>query len=316
TDGKTVTAAAYLFDTLTFSDHWSLNTGMRLDRYRTEFTSIAAVATTPIASSYLEGDGTLFTGKVGVVFKPVVNGSVYAAFGTSEQPPGGANFTLSTPVPNATTGAVNINAPNLDPQKATNLEVGTKWDLLGNRLVLTAALFDTRNKNDLATQDPATLEITQYGERSVRGFELGASGMITANWQVTAGFASLDTEVTQGTATTNGAQLTYTPKTTFTSWTTYKFAFGLTIGGGARFTDSQFRNGNSTQATATNLAANPDAWVVDAMAGYTVSERVSVQLNVQNVTDKFYLSSLNNSGSRFVLGTPRTILLSGAVKFY
>ncbi len=316
TDGKTVTAAAYLFDTLTFNDHWSLNAGVRVDRYRTEFTSIAAVATPVVASTYLEDDDTLFTGKIGLVFKPVENGRFYAALGTSQQPPGGANFTLSTPAPNATTGAVNINAPNLDPQKATNIEVGTKWDLLENRLVLTAAVFDTRNKNDLAKQDPATLEITQYGERKLRGFELGASGMLTANWQVTAGFTSLDTVVTQGTATTTGAQLTYTPRTTFTSWTTYRFPFGLTIGGGARFTDSQFRNGNAAQAIATNLAANPEVWVFDAMAGYTVNENISLQLNVQNLTDKFYLASLNNGGSRFVLGTPRTILLSGTLKFY
>ncbi len=50
--------------------------------------------------------------------------------------------------------------------------------------MVTAAAFDTRNKNDLATQDQNTGEITQYGERKVRGIELGASGMITANWQI------------------------------------------------------------------------------------------------------------------------------------
>jgi catecholate siderophore receptor len=319
TDGKTVTAAAYLFDTLQFSDHWSLNAGVRLDRFRTEFASVPAPAAppaTPAASSYFEGKGNLFTGKLGLVFKPVENGSIYAAFGTSEQPPGGANFTLSSPVPNATTGVMNINAPNLDPQKATNLEVGTKWDLLDNRLVLTAAVFDTRNENDLATQDLSTGEITQYGERKVRGFELGASGMITANWQVTAGFASMDTEVVEGSATSTGAQLQYSPKVTFTSWTTYRFPFGLTIGGGARYTDSQFRNGNATQSTVTNLAVNPDAWIFDAMAGYDVNERVSLQLNLQNLWDRFYLNSINNGGSRFVLGAPRSILLSGTVRFY
>lgn len=315
TDGKTVTAAVYLFDTLQFSNRWSLNTGIRLDRYRTEFANVTAPATLPTASTYLEGDGKLFTGKAGLVFKPVENGSIYAAIATSEQPPGGANFTLNAGVPNATTGAVNINAPNLEPQKATNLEVGTKWDLLDNRLVLTAAVFDTRNKNDLATQDISTGEITQYGERKVRGFELGASGMITPNWQVTAGIASMDTEVVEGSTTNTGAQLQYSPKLTFTSWTTYRF-LGLTIGGGARYTDSQFRNGNATQATVTNLAVNPEAWVIDAMAGYDVNERISLQLNVQNLLDEFYLNSINNGGSRFVLGAPRTILLTGTVKFY
>jgi catecholate siderophore receptor len=312
TDGKTVTAAAYLFDTLKFGDHWSLSAGLRFDHYRTQFTSVPAPTTTPVAATFIEGDGSLFTGKLGLVFKPVEYGTIYAAFGTSEQPPGGANFTLST-------AATNVNSPNLDPQKARNLEVGTKWDLLENRLVLTAAVFDTRNRNDLATQDPDTLEVTQYGERKVRGIEFGASGMITAAWQVTGGLAYMDTEVVEGTTTGNataGAQLQYSPRLTFTSWTTYRLPFGLTVGGGARYTDSQFRSGAATQAAATNLAVNPDAWVFDAMAGYAVNDRVSLQLNVQNVTDRFYLASLNNGGSRFVLGAPRTVLLSGTVRFY
>jgi catecholate siderophore receptor len=125
----------------------------------------------------------------------------------------------------------------------------------------------------------------------------------------------MDTRVVEGTAATTGAQLTFSPKTTFTSWTTYQFPFGLTIGGGARYTDSQLRNGNAAQPT-TALVANPDAWVIDAMAGYDVNERISLQLNVQNLLDEFYLNSLNNGGSRFVLGAPRTILLTGTVKFY
>jgi catecholate siderophore receptor len=309
TDGKTLTAAAYLFDTLTFSEHWSLNAGLRLDRYSTDYNNIPATATPPAAGTHIEAVGNLFTGKLGLVFKPMQNGSIYAAIGTSEQPPGGANFTLSST-------ATNVNNPNLDPQKARNLEVGTKWDLLGNRLVVTAAAFDTRNRNDLATQDTDTGEITQYGERKVRGFEFSASGMITANWQVTGGLASMKTEVTEGTATTTGAQLQYSPRLTFTSWTTYKFPFGLTIGGGARFTDSQFRNGNATQSTVTNLAMNPEAWVFDAMAAYEINERISLQLNVQNIADKFYLASVNNGGSRFGLGAPRTVLFSGRVRLY
>ena len=306
TDGKTITGAAYLFDTVRFNEQWSVNAGVRFDHYQTETSTIPAPATPVVAGTYLKGSGDLLTGKFGVVFKPVANGSIYAAVASSEQPPGGANFTLNS-------GITNVNNPNLDPQKAVNLEVGTKWDLLDNQLVVTAAAFDTRNENDLATQDPVTGEVTQYGERQVRGFELSASGMVTPNWQLSAGFSKLDTDVKEGTTTgnaTQGAQLTFTPKVTFTSWTTYKFPFGLAIGGGARYTDSQFRNGSNTQATQANLAVNPDAWVFDAMASYDWSEHVSFQLNAQNVTDKFYLSSLNNGGSRFALGAPRTVLLS------
>lgn len=314
-DGKTVTGAVYLFDTLKFSDHWSVTAGLRYDNFRTEFSNAPAPAPAPpapaaVAQTYFEASGTLLTGKVGVVFKPFEYASIYATYATSEQPPGGTNFSVSAD------NAANVNNPNLDPQKARNIEIGTKWDLLDNRLVVTAAVFDTRNKNDVVQADPnVTGEFIQNGERKVRGFELGASGMITPAWQVSAGFSSLDTEIVEGTDANTGAQLQYTPKVTFTSWTTYKFPFGLTIGGGGRYTDSQFRNGNANQATQANLAVNPSSWVFDAMAGYDVNASISLQLNVQNLTDKFYLASLNNGGSRFVLGQPRTILLSAQFKY-
>lgn len=321
-DGKVMTGAVYLFDTLQFSERWSLNAGVRFDSYRVEYVTVPAPAVppaTPAASTFVEAEGELLTGKLGVVFKPLPNGSIYAAWATSELPPGGAAIT-ATGINFQLTETAGINNPNVDPQKAVNIEIGTKWDLLDNRLVLTAAAFDTRNKNDLTNPaDPVTGEITQYGERMVRGVELGASGMITPDWQVTAGFTWQDSEVKEGTTTgnnpTQGAQLQWTPKLAFTSWTTYRFPSGLTIGGGARYTDSVFRNAGAAQATQANLAEAPSYWVIDAMAGYDVNERVALQLNVQNLTDEFYFSSVNNGGSRFTLGAPRTVLLSARVKF-
>jgi catecholate siderophore receptor len=306
TNGNTATAAGYVFDTLKFNEQWSFNAGVRYEHYRTEFTSIPAVATPPVAATFLEGQDNLLTGKAGVVFKPLPNGSVYVAYATSQQPPGGTNFTLSAT-------ATNIANPNLDPQKATNIEVGTKWELLDNTLVVTAAGFDTRNKNDQAVADAVTGEINQYGERKVRGVELGVSGMLTPAWQINAGIASMDTEVTEGaiaTPTQQGAQINFSPKLTFTSWTTYKFPFGLTVGGGARYVDSQFTSVSNAQAAVTNLPQIDAYWVFDAMAGYDINERISLQLNALNVTDEFYIASVNNGRSRYTLGPPRSYQLT------
>ncbi len=51
---------------------------------------------------------------------------------------------------------------------------------------------------------------------------------------------------------------------------------------------------------------------------YTQTVRAinALEANLQNLTDRFYLSSINNGGSRFVLGAPRSILLSGTVRIY
>lgn len=316
-EGKTLTGALYVFDTLQFSQKWSLNAGLRFDHYRTESISVPAPATTPAASSYIEGDGNLFTGKVGLVFKPLENGTIYAAFANSEQPPGGQPQSAGT-VPNFGLGTTaGTNNPNVDPQEARNIELGTKWELLDNRLAVSAVVFDTRNKNDvIGTQDPITGEYPQTGERKVRGVELAASGSITPNWLISAGLASMNTRVVEGTAANTGAQLQYSPKLTVTSWTTYTLPMGLRIGGGARYVDSSFRNGNANQAGQFALAQSPSYWVVDLMAAYQVNEKISLQLNVQNLTDEFYLSSLNNGGSRYTLGAPRTVLLSGRLNFF
>lgn len=300
TDGKTTTGAVYVFDTLHLGAKWLLTAGLRADMYRTEFFSMPASTVTPQTATALSDSDTLFSGKVGLVYKPVEYGSVYAAIANAQLPPGGSNFTLSS------TGT-NLNSPNLDPQKSANLELGTKWDLLENRLVLTAAAFHTTNKNDQATVDPATGEIEQYGEKRVKGVELGMSGMITPAWQISAGAAFMDTKVVEGatTSTQTGSQLNFSPKFSFTSWTTYTLPFGLTIGGGARYMDSQTTQINSNTATVTNLPGIPSYWVIDAMAGYDFSPRLGMQLNVTNLADKNYISSVNNGRSRYTLGAPR-----------
>jgi catecholate siderophore receptor len=50
--------------------------------------------------------------------------------------------------------------------------------------------------------------------------------------------------------------------------------------------------------------------VVDAMASWKVNRNISLQLNLYNVFDKFYINTLNNSGARASLGAPRTAQLT------
>jgi catecholate siderophore receptor len=327
TKGDTFTAGAYVFDTINLTERWELTGGVRLDDFNTQFDSVALSTltsnptlpvNTPVPTE-LEASDTLVSYKVGVLFKPMPNGSVYISHATSQQPPGGTNFTLNAGTPNVTTGAVNINTPNLDPQEATNLEVGAKWDLRDGALALTGAVFRSENKNDLAQVDPTDPSaIQQYGKKRVEGIELGIVGQITDVWQITAGLAKMDTEVVAGTATQTGAQINWSPELTFTSWTTYQLPFGLTIGGGVRYVDTVFRqinNGSAPGATPASVPSAPDYWVIDAVAAYTINDRFTVQLNGYNLADEQYIATLNNSGARYSPGAPRSGLLTVSVNF-
>lgn len=311
TKGSTTTAAIYAFDTLKLSDSLHLSGGLRYEKYKTTSDNIIAGATAgTFAPQTLSKADDLVTWKVGALWKPAPNGSVYVAYATSQKPPGSDSFALNA-------GATNANNPNLDPSEATNVELGTKWELLDNRLALTAAIYRAVTENDVVDTDAVTGAPLQTGKKTVEGVELGAAGMLTPAWQVNAGLALMDSEVNSttrdNTANQQGNSLAWSPKLAFTSWTTYKLPMNVTIGGGARYSRSTNRNSNTTNAS--NLSSTPAYWVYDAMLAWEVSRNLSVRLNVYNLADKFYIQSLNNGGSRYTLGAERSAALTANVTF-
>ena len=326
TAGETTTAAAFLFDTLDISDRWQLSAGLRAERFRTEYTSIPATSTPPVAASAYASSDTLVSGKLGLLFKPSADGSVYLSYATSQKPPGSDNFALSSATPNADTKAVSINAPNLKPQQANNLELGAKWDLFDKQMLVTAALFRSENENELARAGSATGEVTQYGKKTVKGLELGAAGAVSNNLQLQAGLVWMDSKVNEAVTVVpgqvdvqTGAQLVYSPKLAFTSWLNYKLPDGmlqgLSLGGGARYTASQTTQVNNGAAPVVGINGIPSYWVFDAMAAYDINKNIALQFNVSNLADKFYLASVNNGRNRFTLGTPRSMSLALNLKY-
>ncbi|CAB5710849.1 TonB-dependent receptor Fiu [Delftia tsuruhatensis] len=309
--GTTRTLAIYAFDSIDLNPQWQLTGGLRLDRYRSanDNTSAPAAATGLQTLTSLRSSGTLLSTKLGFNFKPLEHGSLYAGVSTSQQPPGGSNFALS-----ATEG--NINNSSMDPSKATNLEVGTKWDILDRRLLLTGALFQTTVRNDLGTIDPVTGVVTQYGRKQVKGVELGAVGQITPAWAISAGLAHMSTKVQQGTATQTGARLNWSPRLSFTSWTTYRFRNGLTVGGGARYMDRLARQvSNATVPAITNMPEAQAYWVYDGFMAYDVNSQLRLQLNIYNLADRKYVASLNSNGGRYIPGAARSARLIATLKF-
>ncbi|HEY9103361.1 catecholate siderophore receptor Fiu [Chitinimonas sp.] len=314
-DGTTNTIGAYLFDTIKLSEQWQINGGLRFDHYNTSYESISKSTATsnptlPVGTLVplaLEAKDNLVNWKAGVLFKPADNGSVYLSYATSQQPPGGANFALSA----ATNSGAN---PKYEPQKAKTAEFGTKWDLLNKQLAFTAAVYRTTVTNEIE-QDPTDKLYYQSGEKRVQGVEVGLTGDITKNWSVNAGFSIADTEVVAGaTVAADGVSraLNYTPKKTFTAWTTYKLPYGITIGGGARYADGLQRGVDGAVGTPSHTESY---WVFDAMAAYAINRNVTVQLNVYNLGDKEYVAAINKSGYRYTPGAPRSAQLSANFAF-
>ncbi|MEN5038656.1 catecholate siderophore receptor Fiu [Stenotrophomonas sp. TWI1149] len=317
--GKTTTSSVYLFDTLNFGESLLVTAGLRADHYTTEYQSASVCGGrgpacganpvgTVIANPSLEHSDTLLNWKLGAVYKVDDIVSLYANYALSQQPPGGSNFQLSS-------SASSADNPSLDPQKAKTIELGTKWAFLDDALAFNVALFKTEVSNEINTQvlDDAG-NPTQTGKKSVQGIEVSTVGRITDNWSVSAGYSHLDTEVDEGAnvAADGTRNLTYTPGDTFTSWTSYAFPSGLTIGGGVRYAGQMHRGTDGAVGTP---AFTKSYTVYDAVASYAINEHLVLRLNAYNLFDKQYVAAINKSGYRYTPGAPRTVLFSADFRF-
>jgi catecholate siderophore receptor len=324
-NGRTDTAALYVFDTLKFGERFLLTAGVRADHYTTRYDATGICTTAVplprrgiacpsgvadgsiIPTADLKASDTLLNYKVGAVYKPVDALSLYANVALSQQPPGGANFSLST----AANSADNINN---DPQKARTFEVGTKWMLAESGLALNLALFRTNVTNEIAPDVDAPGGYSQTGEKRVQGVEISAVGNITDNWNLSLGYLRQDAKVREGTnlAADGTNNLTYTPDEAVTSWTSYQFPFGLTIGGGVRYTSRLHKGTDGAVGT----PEYTKSWTVyDAMISYAINDNLSLRLNGYNLFDKQYVTAINKSGYRYTPGAPRTFLLSADFRF-
>jgi catecholate siderophore receptor len=316
TEGDLDSASAYLFDTLKFGDRWMLNVGARYDRNRgatkTWIVSTAnatrgqLLGTNPVARN----DENLMSYRAGLVFKPVEHGSVYLSW-TNSKTPSKASVNGSCTA-TSTTGTANC---EVDAETAINLELGTKWDLLDRRLSLTAALFRNERRN-YRVADPGN-PLNPSGEQQldgrarVDGLALGVAGTVLPGWQVFANYTYLDSQVLSGVSAFcfdnpsaacgnsatdrdpfEGNPLTNTPKHSGSVWTTYDLG-DWTFGYGATYQGEFVVQNNSLDGQP--LFETDDYWVHRAMVGYAVNERLSLQLNVNNLLDETYYTRIRNN---------------------
>ena len=321
-NGQTDTFGIYAFDTLAITSDFELNGGIRLDNYHTEYDSATACGgtgrgalacpagvarNTPVTTVDTAKSGNLVNWKAGALYRLTEQGNLYVNYAISQQPPGGSSFAL------AAGGSGNsANRTDFKPQKAKSSEVGTKWQVLDKRLLLNAALFRTDIENEVDANDDGTY--SQTGKKRVEGYELSATGNITPDWEIIAGYTMQHASVREGAsvAQDGSSALAYTPKHAFTLWTNYQATDALSVGAGARYVGSLRRGSDGAVGTPDHTEGY---WVADAKLGYKVNNNLDLQLNVYNLFDTNYVASINKSGYRYHPGEPRTFLLTANVHF-
>lgn len=173
----------------------------------------------------------------------------------------------------------------LDPIEGKTTEAGLKSALFDGRLNLSGAVFKTKQDNTAETAGFAGGKTIYRGiNAESQGVELEASGELARGWQATAGITSLSIHGDHG-----ETAKPYIPRTTVRINTTYALPAlpALKVGGSLRWqAKSSVDQGGGITTTQSSYA------VLGLMARYQLDRNLSLALNLNNITDKKYLTSL------------------------
>lgn len=318
--GYSRNAAIYAFDTLELGSMFELNAGIRYESNRAEFRNIPLTFVPPGTTDLTAAqrapqisDENLFSYRVGAVFHPIENVSLYAAYGNAKTP-SSATVRLGCGVIPATPGAADPCA--VAPEKARTYEIGAKAELLDKKLLLTAALFRNERSNfRTPSNDPSLPNSLQVldGESRVDGIALGVTGNVTREWAIFANYTYLDSEVRQSVsdfclrspAATGcgnsaaivdpqaGDRLIQTPKHSGSLFTTYAFPFGLQVGYGLTY-QGKFATNQRNLLQRTQFMVD-DYLIHRAFVSYDFKNGLVAQLNVTNLTNEDYYTGVRNN---------------------
>lgn len=302
------TQAAYALDTVTLDDHWQIMGGVRLDRFDASFnqTTYANPVTGRGAGSVsFSRVDTMASWRGALVFKPLPNGSVYFSAGTSFNPSAEAVSLLAS-------------TASLAPERNETYEIGSKWDLLGEKLTLNGAIYHTEKLNQRETDPNNSSYQILAGDAVAKGVELEAIGRMTDRWQVSGGYAYTYSEIVKSPNSSStsdlGRPLANAPRHTGNIWTTYKLPWQVQIGGGINYVSSRFASSTPTTVGGVNFWKQvPSYWTSNAMAKYPLTDNVDLQLNVYNLTNKFYYDQIHPS--HVVPGPGRSALFTISYKY-
>lgn len=290
TTGST-SAAAYVLDTVKLDPQWELIGGLRYDYFNSHFEQNSAA---PLKFDRVD---TMPSYRAAAVYKPVEAGSIYTSYGTSFNP-------------SAESLALSTATANVAPEKNETYEVGTKWDVLNERLSLRSAVYDLLKTNARVVDPNNSALNTLDGAQEVQGIELEAAGRLTEAWQVYGGYNYMLGEVTKSSPGTTSAQpgtaLTSTPKHTASIWSTYDLDSQWQVGGGVNYVSSRVARNTGVSEQA------PRYETVDLMTKYKLSDSVVFQVNFYNLFDKEYADLLHPA--HVVPGAGRTLMFTTTFK--
>ena len=278
-------ASVYLQDEMAITNYLDVVLGARFDQFEIDVFNV------PANDSRSKRDEQV-SPRLGLVLKPMENMSLYASYSESFLPRSGEQF-----------ANINGSKGELDADTFANTELGFKWDISPG-LSFTAAVFEIEQESpQVADNDPATLDVIKS---QTDGFELQLEGQLTETWYMSAAYSYLDGEQMDRAGST-GLRPRELPENMFSIWNFVQFTPKLGAGLGLTYQDESFINNSNT-------ARLPSYTRVDAALYYEWSDKLRVQLNVENLGDTEYFPS-SHSTHQATVGAPFNARLALTMDF-
>ncbi|MGH8762086.1 MAG: TonB-dependent siderophore receptor [Nitrosospira sp.] len=201
-----------------------------------------------------------------------------------------------------------------DATRASQYEVGVKYQPPGSRSLFTVALFEL-TKTNVLTRDPnaplASFSFVQTGEIRSRGAELEARTEIFRGMNAIGAFTYNDVKVTESTDFV-GKMPILVPNTSTSGWLDYNFDVlniswlkGFGLGGGVRYVGRVYNNEENTSTT-------PSFTLFDAVLRYDHGPWRFL-INANNIFNEKYYSG--SGGGNFFRGTERMVIGTLKLRF-
>ena len=302
---------AYVQDLIQVAPHWKVLAGLRYDNLVGDYNCHAipdpsanataqqcdtrtATITAPLTRSY-KMKISEWSQRVGLLYQPNDLHSYHVSAATSFNTSGDA-YSLN---------AANV---NIDPEKSLNIELGAKLDSADKRFTTRVAVFRSTKLHERNT-DPDVNLVTLSGKRHVAGAEIDVAGRLTPQWEIYASYMWMPVaNIDEGVAGSEGegTRPSNTPYHSGSLWSTYQIDAKWRVGAGVNF--------RGRQTPIRNPGWEVPSWVTaDAMVEYVMNDKVTLKLNVSNLTDKLYADHLYSG--HYTPGAGRLVQLTGNFKF-
>lgn len=197
----------------------------------------------------------------------------------------------------------------IQPRVGKQLEFGAKARVLDGALMLSAAVFQSRDVNRAYPDLNNPGFSLAAGEVKVQGWEVEASGQLLPGLDLTAGYTNLRTRYVVDRYNEAGSPFSlYEPKHSFKLFVNYRFSqealSRLSIGGGLHVSSG------IVGAGAAGVREQKGYAVASAHAAYQLTKDANITVVINNLFDRKYYERVGGLNTYNTPGEPRSVVVA------